>query len=90
MILTGTNDDDDYVTTLFDLGDEDETVLIDAENQIEIYRMNFLAGQNKLMFDGLRFSDSSYVIGSVDLSTGDIVASQTGGQRLLDFSLFSN
>ena len=90
MIMTGTTADEDYVTTLFDLGEEEETMLIDEENEIEIYRMNFLAGQNKLMFDGLRFFDSSYVIGSVDLSTGDVIASQTGGQQLLDFSLFSN
>jgi hypothetical protein len=42
------------------------------------------------MFDGLRFADNKYVIGQVDLSTGAVVASQTGSDKLVDFQTFAS
>ena len=89
MFLTGLDEDEQYTTTQLNLSTGVETVLIAPEDGLEVYRMNFLATNNRLMFDGLRFSDTSYVIGYVDLSSRKVVASATGKQRLIDFQLFS-
>lgn len=92
MLISGSDANEDYITTLFDLGEGTEIPIIGrgisgSNEEIEIYRMSVGSG-NRVLFDGQRFSDSSYVIGSIDLSTGRYVASETGEQRLLDFQAF--
>ena len=89
MFLTGIDENDDYITTYLNLSNNEETTIIDTDDDLEIYHLSFLASNNRLMFDGLRFADNSYVIGYVDMATGDVLASATGGQRLVDFQLFS-
>jgi len=65
-----------------------ELQLIGPENEIEIYRLNFLAAEGKIMFDGLRFADNRYVIGQIDLQTMTVTASATGSSKLEDFQTF--
>jgi hypothetical protein len=63
---------------------------VPASNEIEMYHLNYVASSNKIMFDGLRFSDNKYVIGQIDLNTGQVNSSQTGSSKLVDFQTFGS
>jgi hypothetical protein len=67
LILTGLDKNDVNRLILYDTQSGNETVVFDGRNEIEIYDMVFIAGTNKLMFSGLRFSDNQYVVGQVSL-----------------------
>ena len=90
IILSGTNGSSKNVTTLYNSSTDTEQVLIPAATEIEVYHLNYVASTNKIMFDGLRFSDNKYVIGQVDLNTRTVTASQTGSSKLLDFQTFGS
>jgi hypothetical protein len=90
IILSGTNGSSKNVTTLYNSSTDIEQVLIPATTEIEVYHLNYVASTNKIMFDGLRFSDNKYVIGQVDLNTRVVTASQTGSSKLLDFQTFGS
>jgi hypothetical protein len=75
---------------LYNTSTDTEQVLIPASTEIEVYHLNYVASINKIMFDGLRFSDNKYVIGQVDLNTRVVTASQTGSSKLLDFQTFGS
>ena len=87
IIMAGVNVNGQNVLTIYDTTSGTERKLIDETKEIEIYRLNYVSS-NKIMFDGLRFADNKYVIGQVDLSTGAVVASQTGSDKLVDFQTF--
>jgi hypothetical protein len=72
IIIAGVNQNEKNVLSLF----------------IEIYHLNYVASSNKIMFDGLRFSDNKYVIGQYDLNSMTFSASQTGSTKLVDFQTF--
>jgi hypothetical protein len=88
LILAGLNSSNKNIMTLFNTTDNSELELIGAANEIEIYHLNYVAAENKIMFDGLRFSDNKYVIGQYDLNTMTLSASQTGSTKLVDFQTF--
>jgi hypothetical protein len=67
LILTGIDRNEVNRLILYDTQSGNETVIFDGSNEIEIYDMVFVAGTNKLMFSGLRFSDNTYVVGEVSL-----------------------
>jgi hypothetical protein len=89
IIMAGVNTNGQNILTIYDTTAGTERKLIDETKEIEIYRLNYVSS-NKIMFDGLRFADNKYVIGQVDLSTGAVVASQTGSDKLVDFQTFAN
>jgi hypothetical protein len=90
LILTGLDANGQNITTLYNTATDTEQTLISSTNEIEMYHLNFVASSNKIMFDGLRFSDNKYVIGQIDLNTGTVTASQTGSSKLLDFQTFGS
>lgn len=90
VILSGTNINGLNVTTLYNAATDSEQTLIPSSGEIEVYRLNYVASSNKIMFDGLRFSDNKYVLGQIDLSTGQVTASQTGSSKLVDFQTFAS
>ena len=90
VIMSGTNSNGQYITTLYNTLTNTEQNLVPASNEIEVYRLNYVASSNKVMFDGLRFSDNKYVLGQVDLNTGLVTASQTGSSKLVDFQTFAS
>ena len=90
IILSGTNADGQNVTTIYNSATNSEEMLIPSSNEIEIYRLNYVASSNKIMFDGLRFSDNKYVLGQIDMATGQVTASQTGSSKLIDFQTFTS
>ena len=90
LVMSGTNAAGQNITTLYNTSTDTEQVLIPASNEIEVYHLNYAASSNKIMFDGLRFSDNKYVLGQVDLNTGQVSASQTGSSKLVDFQTFGS
>ena len=67
LIIAGTNEAGTNVLTILDTTTMQETILMDASNEVEIYNMGYVPSTNKLMFNGLRFSDNKYVVGEVTL-----------------------
>ena len=90
LILSGTNSSGQNITTLYNTSTDTEQVLIPSSNEIEIYHLNYVASSNKIMFDGLRFSDNKYVIGQIDLNTNQFTTAQTGSSKLIDFQTFGS
>jgi hypothetical protein len=88
LLLAGTNSAGQNILTVLNTSSGQESLLIGAGNEIEIYHLNYLANGNKVMFDGLRFSDNRYVIGQVDLSNGQVSVTPTGTGQLVDFLTF--
>lgn len=88
IILSGLNSNGENILSLFNTTDNSEVELLGPEREIEIYRLNYVAAENKVMFDGLRFSDGKYVIGQVDLSTLGVITVQAGSKKLEDFQTF--
>lgn len=89
IVMAGVNANGQNLLTIYDTNSGTERKLIDETKEIEIYHLNYVSS-NKVMFDGLRFSDNKYVIGQVDLSTGTVSASQTGSDKLVDFQTFAS
>jgi len=90
VIMSGTNSSGQNIMTLYDTNTDSEITLIPGTNEIEVYRLNYVASSNKIMFDGLRFSDNKYVLGQVDLNTMNVTTSQTGSSKLVDFQTFGS
>ncbi len=93
ILLSGLNDNDKNVTTLFDTSDNSELQLIGPENEIEVYHLRYFApgsGElgHRVVFDGLRFSDNEYVIGFYDLGEQQLYTVSTGGYKLVDLQTF--
>ncbi len=88
LILAGTNSSAKNIMTLYNTSNDVETPLLGADNEIEIYHVNFAAGENKVLFDGLRFSDNKYVLGQVDLATREASVTTTIAAKWADFQTF--
>jgi hypothetical protein len=88
LVLSGLNAQDKNVTTLFDTTDGSERELIGPDPELEVYHVNYLPDSTTVMFDGLRFSDNSYILGTVDLTTGTVTASTPLAGKLTAFETF--
>jgi hypothetical protein len=90
LILAGTDAANQNIMTLYDASNGAEEQLLGAENDIEIYHVNFVyeGGVSKVLFDGLRFSDNKYVLGQVDLSTKQVSVTSTIATKWSDFQTF--
>jgi hypothetical protein len=67
LILAGTNAESVNTLTVIDTTTFQETVIIDLSNEVEIYNLSYISATNRIMFNGLRFSDNKFVIGEVDM-----------------------
>jgi hypothetical protein len=68
IVIAGTDANGTNMLTLYETGSKQETILVDQSNEIEIYNMTYVSATNKIMFNGLRFSDNRQVVGEIDLS----------------------
>jgi hypothetical protein len=88
LLLAGLTGAGQNVLTLYNTATDTETELIGPSNEIEIYHLDYVVSQNKVMFDGLRFSDNNYVIGSVDLGTHQVNTVATSSAKWADLQTF--
>ncbi len=70
VVVGGRDSQGRQVLTRFDTNNESETSLL-GPNQIEIYHLASVSA-GRIVFDGLRFSDGQYVLGSIDVATGQV------------------
>jgi hypothetical protein len=67
ILLAGTDKGGKNLLSLYDPETFQETLLLDASNEIEIYNLGYVASANKVMFNGLSFSNGQYVVGDIPL-----------------------
>ena len=70
IVLAGKNTQGADITTRFDTATQTETQLLPA-NQVEVYHLRSTSG-GPMVFDGLRYSDGRYVLGTIDPVTGTV------------------
>lgn len=91
IILGGLDNNSTNKLVLYDTSNGTESNLL-GDNNIEAYHVNLLNSDNNqiVMFDGLRFSDNSYVLCQVNLTSNDTLnCSKSGTSKLTDFQLFN-
>ena len=69
LVLAGQNASSTNKFVLYNITNGTETDL-SPSSEIEIYHAKF-RGDGKIWFDGLRFSDNTYVVGIVDTAAGN-------------------
>jgi hypothetical protein len=67
LLLAGTDKGGKNLLSLYDPETFQETLLLDASNEIEIYNLGYVASANKVMFNGLSFANGQYVVGDIPL-----------------------
>lgn len=86
--VSGTNEIGQNVLTLYDPESDTERTLISPANETEIYNLAYSSSTGELFFDGLRFSNNTYVIGKVNVSTGAISYLGSALTSFNDFQAF--
>jgi hypothetical protein len=67
IVIAGSDGAGINTLSVYDPVTYQETVIIDQSNQTEIYGVAYVPTTGKLLFNGLRFSDNSVVVGEVDM-----------------------
>jgi hypothetical protein len=67
IVLAGTNAQGVNSLVVYDPLTFQETVLVDATNEIEIYSMAYVRATGKLMFNGMVFATGRYVMGEITI-----------------------
>ena len=67
LLITGTDASGKNVLTMYDPETNQEQIILDGSNEVEIYSFAYVPSTNKLMFNGLQFSDNKYVVAEVAL-----------------------
>jgi hypothetical protein len=67
LILAGLNESGVNSLTVYDPETDQETVVVDQTNEVEVYNLTYIASTNRIMFNGLRFSDNRFVLGEVEM-----------------------
>ena len=67
LVLAGTNSAGTNMLTVYEPSTYQETVIVDQTNETEVYSIAYVAQTGKILFNGLKFSNNSLVVGEVDL-----------------------
>jgi hypothetical protein len=86
--ISGTNDTGQNILTLYDPAADSERLLIGASQETEIYHLAYSSSTDEIYFDGLRFSNNSYVMGKVSATTGQLTYLTTTNISFEDFQAF--
>jgi hypothetical protein len=89
LIIAGTTKSGVNRLIQFNLLNRTEKVLIDESDEIEMYHVRWSEPQGRVYFDGLRFSDNKYVIGSVEVATKQVLIAESSS-RIGVFETFSS
>lgn len=89
IFLAGLNTSGKNILTVFNTGSEVETQILGPDNETEIYHLEFSSATNRILFDGLRFSDNKYVFGYVDLSNLNVRYFSTISSKWSAFKTFN-
>lgn len=67
LVLAGTNAAGTNMLTVYEPSTYQETIIVDQTNETEVYSIAYVAQTGKILFNGLKFSNNSLVVGEVDL-----------------------
>ena len=90
LLLAGTAASGENLLVSFDTTTNTPTTIASrasANGEIEFYHVE-PASDGTALFDGLRFSDNTYVIGRINCATGDVTILSTVTGKLSDFMAF--
>lgn len=71
----------------YNTGDQSEIDLLNGAD-IEIYHFSYSASTGRIIFDGLRFSDNKYIVGSIDTQSGNTLTVLESGIQYEDMQFF--
>ena len=71
----------------YNTADKSEIDLLNGEN-IEIYHFSYSAGSGRIIFDGLRFSDNTYIVGLIDTQNSNALTVLETGTHYEDVQFF--
>ncbi len=89
IVVTGSNSDEHYATYFYDTSANQVQTLISVSDETEVYHLSYRAATNTVIYDGVRYSDGSYVVGTFDLNTGSKSVNVQTGDRLVDLQAIS-
>jgi hypothetical protein len=86
VVVAGPNQDGKNVLELVDAssGSTVRTVLVGADNEIKVDRLTHDAAQNIVLFEGTQLATNKYVIGEVNLATGQLQLLNAGTTKWAD------
>lgn len=87
VLVAGRNSSGINVLSRYNPATDAETALTSAANELEVYHLEAI-NDTTAMFDGLRFSDNRYVVGQVDLTTGQVTVLNALTSKWEDFQTF--
>lgn len=67
IVIAGTDSAGKNQLNLYDSQSGQETLLFSVGTEIEIYNMGYVASTNKILFNGLNFTDGKTIVGDVTL-----------------------
>jgi hypothetical protein len=88
LYVAGRNASNQHVLVRRDTTTDLESELIAPANELEVYHLGYSSATNSVLFDGLRFADNRYVLGSIDLVTGAVTISLALDAKWDDFQTF--
>jgi len=90
LLLAGTSSASENLLVKFDTTTNTPTTIASrssASGEIEFYHVE-PSSDGYALFDGLRFSDNTYVIGKINYNTGDVTILSTTTGKIDDFKAF--
>ena len=90
VVVAGTNSAQEQLLVRLDSSSGDVMTLSGPsrpDGEIEFYHL-LPSSDGTILFDGVQFRTNEYVIGRVNVSTGDVVILSTVSGRLTDFQAF--
>lgn len=88
LVLAGLSGTGQNVISIYDPASDEAATVVGPDNEIEAYHFSYSPSRNEVLFDGLRFSDNTYVLGRIDMDTNAVTVSPAGDQRWEDFEAF--
>lgn len=68
IVVAGTDAQGVNLVSVYEPATKQETVVLDGSIDIEVYSMSYSDRTNTILFSGLRFADSQFVVGQISLS----------------------
>lgn len=72
IVLHGLDRNNKWITTIFDTVSKRERVLLDGDDEVQVFTMRFSERDGKVLFDGRMWQNREYVFGALDIVSGEL------------------
>ncbi|OGQ46427.1 MAG: hypothetical protein A3H42_00100 [Deltaproteobacteria bacterium RIFCSPLOWO2_02_FULL_46_8] len=87
LLIAGYDSSDKNKLIAYNTSNASEIDLLGGAD-IEIYHFSYSAKSGRILFDGLRFSDNKYLVGSIDTQNGNTLTVLQSGTHYEDLQFF--